>query len=460
MSTSLFTVTEHIIPATHIREYASAVRADQEAVLRLHIRQYVPKSPPLSTTACPAITIISTHGNGFPKETHEALWDDLLSALNSHPSPPFTIASIWIADPTHQGLSYTLNEDLLSDDPSWLDHSRDTLHMINHFREHMKRPLVGIGHSMGGAQLVHLATIHPRLLTSLVLLDPVITPSVQRENGVPPNEVNKPGSKVSIARASTFRRDLWPTRAEASKAMRRAPLFAVWDERAWAAFVRHGLRDVPTAVYPEGCEQLKVLEKNGSIDAADPPVTLATPVQQEVHTFMRANFRGLDAQGQPVINRKTHADLPWDPSLSAYPYPYPFYRVEATQIWHELPALRPATLFILGGESFTAQKPLVDASHVAGTGHGGSGGEKEGKVKRVIFEGVGHEVPFVAPKRVAGECIEFLGGILGEWAKDEAEWKRGQEERPEREHVVPSEEWKEQIGGPLVRAKKPAGSKL
>jgi alpha-beta hydrolase superfamily lysophospholipase len=36
---------------------------------------------------------------------------------------------------------------------SWFDHSRDLLHLINLKRDEMPRPLVGIGHSMGGAQL-------------------------------------------------------------------------------------------------------------------------------------------------------------------------------------------------------------------------------------------------------------------------------------------------------------------
>ena len=33
------------------------------------------------------------------------------------------------------------------------DHSRDLLHMINHFREEMPQPIVGVGHSMGAGQL-------------------------------------------------------------------------------------------------------------------------------------------------------------------------------------------------------------------------------------------------------------------------------------------------------------------
>lgn len=42
---------------------------------------------------------------------------------------------------------------------SWLDHSRDLLHIINHFRDDMPRPIVGIGHSFGAAQLYATLTI-------------------------------------------------------------------------------------------------------------------------------------------------------------------------------------------------------------------------------------------------------------------------------------------------------------
>jgi len=41
----------------------------------------------------------------------------------------------------------------------WFDHSRDLLHMVNHFRKDMVGPLIGIGHSMvcpSGTLLYHL----------------------------------------------------------------------------------------------------------------------------------------------------------------------------------------------------------------------------------------------------------------------------------------------------------------
>lgn len=36
---------------------------------------------------------------------------------------------------------------------NWFDHSRDLLRMVNRFEERMPRPIVGIAHSMGSAQL-------------------------------------------------------------------------------------------------------------------------------------------------------------------------------------------------------------------------------------------------------------------------------------------------------------------
>jgi hypothetical protein len=63
------------------------------------------------------------------------------------------IRSIWIADVAQQGQSGIMNEQLLGNDPCWNDHSRDLMNLINLKRKEMVRPLVGIGHSMGGNNL-------------------------------------------------------------------------------------------------------------------------------------------------------------------------------------------------------------------------------------------------------------------------------------------------------------------
>lgn len=88
-----------------------------------------------------------------------------------------------MADVAHQGQSGVLNENLLGNDrmsiavnrikcapflsirlmfmvmlsyatASWFDHPRDLLNLINVKRDEIKLPIVGIGHSFGGAHLL------------------------------------------------------------------------------------------------------------------------------------------------------------------------------------------------------------------------------------------------------------------------------------------------------------------
>ena len=51
---------------------------------------------------------------------------------------------------------------------SWFDHPRDLLNLVNLKRDEMPRPIVGIGHSMGGAHLlVSPSRINPAKNTTL-----------------------------------------------------------------------------------------------------------------------------------------------------------------------------------------------------------------------------------------------------------------------------------------------------
>lgn len=107
MATSYFSVIEHILPCQHIREYPKAIRHDSSP-LRLAIKEYRPLA---SFNNVPgAVTIIATHGNGFPQEASEPLFDDMYEAMGGK------IRSVWIADCSNQGASGVLNRKILGDD--------------------------------------------------------------------------------------------------------------------------------------------------------------------------------------------------------------------------------------------------------------------------------------------------------------------------------------------------------
>lgn len=149
-----FRIVEHKVPAQHIRDYPHATAETQEDQLYLHAKQYIPISNPNPQPG--DVTFIGAHANGFPKELYEPLFEDLLTQSKHH---GWRIRSIWITDLAHQGHSSVLNERLLGNDPGWDDHPRDLMHMINLKREEMPRPLMGMGHSIGGNQLYVLFSL-------------------------------------------------------------------------------------------------------------------------------------------------------------------------------------------------------------------------------------------------------------------------------------------------------------
>ena len=61
-----FRTVDHVIPGQHIREYPNGTKHNQEDILQLSIRQYVPLHVPKPLPKN-SITIIGVHGNGFPK---------------------------------------------------------------------------------------------------------------------------------------------------------------------------------------------------------------------------------------------------------------------------------------------------------------------------------------------------------------------------------------------------------
>ncbi|KAJ9647940.1 hypothetical protein H2201_001306 [Coniosporium apollinis] len=455
MSTSLFRVHEHVLPCQHIRQYPRATAGEQEDVLHLSIKQYTPLSNPNPRPG--DVTIIGGHANGFPKvstpgpyvsvdlnlildcvqELYEPLWDELLKRTEKS---SFRIRGIWIADVAHQGASGVLNEGKLGNDPSWYDHPRDLLHMVNHFRSQMPRPLIGIGHSMGGNNLVNLSLMHPRLLETLVLIDPVI----QRFSNVMGNHLP--------AQASAFRRDLWPSRAAAAASYKKSAFYRAWDPRVLDLWLKHGLRDLPTELYPSttNLPTSSVPVTAEPTVTPEPPeekqVTLTTTKHQEVFTFLRPK-PSLDPSTTSATsssyNRLTHPDVTPLENPQA-----PFYRPEPIITFHNLPFLRPSVLYIFGTESpMSAPEFRAEKMATTGTGVSGSGGAAEGRVKEVVMEGVGHLIPMERVKETAEACKEWIGAEMGRWREQEEKERKEWRDLPKEEKIRLSEKNLELLGG-------------
>lgn len=421
---SRYRVVSHQVPCSYVREYRQALANSEDDQLHLAVKQYIPLSNPNPQPG--DITIIGAHANGFPKELYEPFWDDLLAEAERS---NFRIRSIWIADVAHQGQSYVLNEKKLGDDPGWFDHPRDLTHMINLYREEMPQPIYGIGHSMGGNNLMNVALFNPRLFAGLVLLDPVVQArTAEIVEGGPP----------SLAALSTFRRDVWDSREAARQGFEKSPFYKSWDTRVLDRWVDFGLRECPTF--------LKDTHKS-------PMVTLTTPPAQEVFTFLRPNYAGYGIKAK--VDRRTHADL--DPKNAAFP----FYRSEAPRTFARLEELRPDVLYISGGAS-NVSNPDLDAERLkrTGSGQGGSGGVEEGRVSLITLDGIGHLIPMEAPGRTAHCAGNWLATETERWRKEEDFFRSHWDQKNLKQKQEIGEEWKSHMGGSPKRSKKQGESKI
>lgn len=241
---------------------------------------------------------------------------------------------------------------------------------------------------MGGFHLTNLALMHPRLFTSLILIDPVI----QRE----PN----PEGNYAPAKASAKRRDRWPGREVARTSFKKSKFYQTWDPRVLDLWIEHGLRDLPSKLYPSH---------------EDNEVTLRTSKHQEVLTFMRGNLPGpLNPNPSTDPNPLTHGDV----DLS-FPGISPFYRPEALAVFKRLPFLKPSVLYIFGSKSNLSEPHLrAEKMAITGSGVGGSGGAAKDRVREVVLD-AGHLIPMEKVAETASQCSQWLSHELARWQTDE-----------------------------------------
>ncbi|KAN0105880.1 prolyl aminopeptidase-like protein [Hyaloscypha variabilis] len=375
MSSEFFTVKDHIVPCQHIREGFMTTSPDNPG-WRMQVKQYTPRDNPSSKEG--DITILSSHANGFPVELYEPFWDDLLSTLTPR---NLKIRNIFII--THPHLSsYSLNPGLTEDGSQIPDSSRDLLLLVNHFRDTILHPIIGIGHSVGASQLLTLSLMHPSLFTSLVLIEPIIS-----DNG-------SEAGVEKLALAAIRRRREWKSRAEAEAYFGKA--WGGWDPR-----VRQKWNS--SALIPS------------DVNNVDGKTELAWARVQELHSYMNpSELRDL-AAGENAEGGKGR------PAWTPYPL----------QIWERIRDLGVHALFVCGAGS--AQNSERIRKHWKGfTGTNEkfwSRGFQRRIELKIIGEG-GHLVPLEAPTKCADSAGVWIEEEMKvwwkEWAKDRR-WRQTSE---------------------------------
>lgn len=262
--------------------------------------------------------------------------------------------------------------------------------------------------------------MHSRLFTSLIFLDPAIQGVFNADPLTWPS--------FQMAKFSTYRRTLWPSREEAATAFGKAAWYQAWDPRVRQKWMEFGLRDVPTVIYP---------------DAKKPQVTLSTTNAQEVFIFIRPN-RDEDYASGAVTGEVSPLGGAHDP----------YYRAEMREIYPRLAHLQPPVLYVLGDKSYLRdEEGDKDRTAITGSGVGGSGGQANGMVKSVMLEGGGHLLPMEIPQRAAEIVAKWVVEPLGRYQREEKEWREKWVSKSLKEKQELDDRWRQMIADLSKKAK-------
>ena len=132
---------------------------------------------------------------------------------------------------------------------SWKQYGLDALAAARHLSaQHNGAPVVGVGHSMGGASLLMAALAEPSLFSALFVFEPIVYPPTPEDDSRPPNP---------LAGGARKRKSRFPSFEAALDNFTAKPPMASFHAGAREAYVRHGFK--PTA---DGEVELKCLPEH------------------------------------------------------------------------------------------------------------------------------------------------------------------------------------------------------
>lgn len=159
------------------------------------------------------------HGNGFCART---LWP-MAQEINC-------TGDMWFTDVPGHGISVQPDHDM----PDWLKMARRVGDGLE--RNAGGKPVVGIGHSMGGVITLMLAAERPQLFSRIILLDPVLfSPEILLVQRL----VRKTGmwKRTALVKAVAGRRQQWPDVVSMKEDLQKKSLYRKWVPDALDEFI-------------------------------------------------------------------------------------------------------------------------------------------------------------------------------------------------------------------------------
>lgn len=167
------------------------------------------------------------HANGFPSACYEELFTALGDDIDIVTLPMLGHDPAYAIAPNWHGLAEQVADSVR--------------------RQADGRPVIGLGHSLGGMASFMAAQRYPDLFQGLVMMDPAyINPLAALGAGL--YKLAGRIDDITPAGRSKGRRAHWPDRAEAHRTLRSKGLFKPFTDLSFDNYLRHGMVDTADGV--------------------------------------------------------------------------------------------------------------------------------------------------------------------------------------------------------------------
>ncbi len=204
--------------------------------------------------------IVFAHANGFPALTYSQLFEYLTPLEISFPE--------------------MLGHGDFSIDKGWSSLTDELIYFIE---THHQKPVVGMGHSLGGVLMLWAGAKRPDLFSELVIMDPPLFSPIKRF--LMGMVLTLGGARfIPPVKKTLNRRTVFPDRAFARDYFASKSLFRQVDDRCLDDYVRFGLKNIANG---EGVE-LSFSAKNEALIFQNAPFILTYPQPSIPTTFLYA----------------------------------------------------------------------------------------------------------------------------------------------------------------------------
>jgi pimeloyl-ACP methyl ester carboxylesterase len=199
------------------------------------------------------------HANGIPSAVYEKLFDELRSGDHGQSFDIVTLPLIGV-DPRFPVNNHWTN---------LRDQVIESIQRQAIDAQGQPRPVIALGHSLGGLCSYLAAYKIPQLISGLVMMDPPMIRGMYSflmhlAKNCAPHEYDK----RTPAAMSMKRRDHWDSRAQAAAQLRTRGMFAAFDQDCFDAYIHYGLTDAPqggvTLTIPRSVE-VEIFRTNPSL---------------------------------------------------------------------------------------------------------------------------------------------------------------------------------------------------